>query len=773
MPAARLARLRRRARRVLVIEAVAVAAMLPVGVIAVFLIVGLAGFGGWKADLAGLIALGFALRHAIRRYHPPAPEAADRRIERDSRLPHRPLAALGDEPALAGAMPLWQAYRARLDRSLATARVGLPRPDFAAHDPFALRFLLLLGLIAAWIAAGSQAGPRLAASVDFTSPFARPGLGVQAWITPPRWAGTTPRLIGAGTSAGTSKVSALAGSTLSVVVTGAGSNAPAARIAGKALDFTSITTGSFRTRLRLDHTATLTIGPFWNRIARYRITVIAPTPPRIGFTAPPAPTGDGQHVALAWRGTSRYGLTTLALDMAPVDAPGAVSDHAALPAPPARGASFEGSARLDLLASPLAGMTVEGTLAAVNRDGQTGTSSPARFQLPAPALHNPTARTIEAIRRDLALGTPGRAVLAARLRALAASPPGPLTPGTRKSLAHFAAGFGPATPDYAEAQANLWMLVQRAEFGATYKAVQKFDEAAQALRQALKRGLDGHPADRQTVERLISRLDRAMQARQAAEAARGKPDEHAAAQSSAIDRLARRIQHELAAGETARARQDLAKLRQMLDRTQNPNARSASQAAQRREAAAGHLASIMRQEARLMDQTAQQATMPRFGNQAAIPGSSSSARLAERQDALRRQLSSAARTMAGAGLPEQPQLGRGQQAMASAGNALRAGDMQAGLSGERAAIAALQQAQNALAAMPGQGLPGGGPSGLGQHAAGGEGEFGNQNASTVSIGKAGAHSDARRIQGELIRRDATPGLPPEAHRYYGRLLGGE
>jgi hypothetical protein len=98
--------------------------------------------------------------------------------------------------------------------------------------------------------------------------------------------------------------------------------------------------------------------------------------------------------------------------------------------------------------------------------------------------------------------------------------------------------------------------------------------------------------------------------------------------------------------------------------------------------------------------------------------------------------------------------------------------MPAGLSGERAAIAALQQAQNALAAMPGHATPGGGPSGLGQHAAGGEGEFGNQNDSMVSIGKAGAHSDARRIQSELIRRDATPGLPPEAHRYYGRLLGG-
>lgn len=773
MPAARLARLRRRARRVLVAEAVAIAAMPPAGVVAVFLIVGLAGFGGWRADLAGLIALGLALRHAIRRYRPPAAEAADRRIERDSRLHHRPLAAYGDAPALAGAAPLWEAHRARTDRALATARVGLPRPDFAAHDPFGLRFLLLLGLIAAWAAAGSRAGSRLAASVDFASPFARPGLAVQAWITPPRWAGATPRLIGAGSG----KVTALAGSTLAIIVTGAGDAAPAAWIGGKALGFAGIGTGSFRARETLDRTTTLRIGPFWNRIARERITVIAPTPPRIGFAAPPAPTADARRVALAWRGASRYGLTALRLVLRPVDAPGARADRAALPVAKPHGERIAGSTRLDLLASPLAGMTVDATLAAVNRAGQTGRSAPARLALPAPALHDPTARALEAIRQALARGEPGRPALAARLGTLAATPPGKLTPGTRAALARFAAGFGPTAPDYAQAEAGLWTLVQRAELGTAYKATRQLDAAARALHQALARALAGHPMERARFQQLMQQLDRAMQARRDATKRSARGDQaQQAAQRTAIDRLANQIRQELASGQTAQAARDMARLGQMLNRLTAPQASgsaAAQQQQQQRQAAARRLAAIMREEAKLMDRTARRGAMPAPGGQPALPAQQGAAGLAQRQEALRQQLADAARAMQGEGLPGQSTLGQGQRSMTAARDALGTGDIPAALSGERQAIASLQQAAGALAAMAGQNPAGGGPVAAGQNASGGEGAFGNQNASDVSLGKAGLHSAARQIENALIHRDQRPGLPTDAHRYYGRLLGSE
>lgn len=767
MPAARLARLRRRARRVLVAEAVAIAAMPPAGVVAVFLIVGLAGFGGWRADLAGLIALGLALRHAIRRYRPPAAEAADRRIERDSRLNHRPLAAYGDVPALAGAAPLWEAHRARTDRALAIARVGLPRPDFAAHDPFALRFLLLLGLIAAWAAAGSRAGSRLAASVYFASPFARPGLAVQAWITPPHWAGATPRLIGAGSG----KVTALAGSTLAIIVTGAGDAAPAAWIGGKTLGFAGIGTGSFRARETLDRTTTLRIGPFWNRIARERITVIAPTPPRIGFAAPPAATADARRVALAWRGASRYGLTALRLVLRPVDAPGAKADRAALPVAKPHGERIAGSTRLDLLASPLAGMTVDATLAAVNRAGQTGRSAPARLALPAPALHDPTARALEAIRQALARGEPGRPALAARLGTLAATPPGKLTPGTRAALARFAAGFGPTAPDYAQAEAGLWTLVQRAELGTAYKATRQLDAAAQALHQALARALAGHPMVRARFQQLMQQLDRAMQARRDAAPAAAQASK---AQRSAIDRLAGRIRQELTSGQTAQAERDMARLGRMLNRLTAPQASPAAAAAQRqRQAATRRLAAIMREEAKLMDRTARRGAMPALGGQPALPAQQGAAGLAQRQEALRQQLADTARAMQGEGLPGQSTLGQGQRSMTAARDALGTGDIPAALSGERQAIASLQQAAGALAAMAGQNPAGGGPVAAGQNAAGGEGAFGNQNASDVSLGKAGLHSAARQIENALIDRDQRPGLPAAAHRYYGRLLGSE
>jgi hypothetical protein len=68
---------------------------------------------------------------------------------------------------------------------------------------------------------------------------------------------------------------------------------------------------------------------------------------------------------------------------------------------------------------------------------------------------------------------------------------------------------------------------------------------------------------------------------------------------------------------------------------------------------------------------------------------------------------------------------------------------------------------------------GSGPSGLGQRASGGHGQYGNQNHGVIRLGRAGIKSDARTIQNELIRRDAAPGLPPPAHQYYHRLLGND
>lgn len=764
----RLARLRRRARIVLWVEALAIAAMVPVGVIVLFLILALTGAGGWIVDILGLAGLAATVWQAYRRFRAPEPAAIDRRIERDSGLAHRPIAAIEDRPApLEGAeAPLWAAYRARLDRAIAGAKVGVPVPDFAAHDPFALRALLLLGLIAAWIAAGPQAGSRLAGLLAPPRLFAGPAMSVQAWITPPRWTRGAPRLIGARDRI----VHALAGSSLSLIVTGAGGGAPAAWIGGKPLGFATLDRGSYRATQPLLVSTRVVVGPFWHRAARFRIDVTAPTPPLIGFTVPPHPDADGRRIDLSWRAESRYGLKSLALRYLPVSAPNARTESASL----ARGKRLSGAARLDLLASPYAGLAVSGRLAAINPANLTGRSAEAKFTLPAPHLVNRTAQALEDVRRALALTPTLRPALAKTLIAIGQSPPGAVTPGTGKAIRRFAAAFAAGGGKAAHPEAQLWTLVQRAEQGAAYRSAQQLDAARRALEQALERALDGRPETARQLRALLDRLNRTTEAHLSALAqqAQARNQQAQPMSMSAIDRLAQRIAHEAAAGEEAQARRDMRRLRHMLNQLQNAAPMSAAQAAAQRaeQNAAQALSHLMRRESRLMDRTGRR-SLPPMGNTAGQKPGPRSQALAQEQQGLQMALQAIRRAMANAGLPAMPELGNGKRAMAGAEAHLKAGDRAGAVPPERAAITALQQASGALQSMQAGHGTGGGPVGLDRHAPGGHGEFGNENRGVLSLGRAGAHSEARQIENELIRRDAEPGLPPPAHLYYHRLLG--
>ena len=107
----------------------------------------------------------------------PDQAAADRRLERDSNLPHRPLAALADRPVGNDAITdeLWQAHLLRAGQQIQRLQINLPKPGLAAVDRHALRVGLAVALVACLVIAGPDA-PALLIPVPIWWPL-RTGLG--------------------------------------------------------------------------------------------------------------------------------------------------------------------------------------------------------------------------------------------------------------------------------------------------------------------------------------------------------------------------------------------------------------------------------------------------------------------------------------------------------------------------------------------------------------------------------------------------------------------
>src|SRR5262249_59249202 len=86
-----------------------------------------------------------------------------RRLDSVSGLAHRPATAIADEMATpegdAWSKALWRAHVEQALAKVRSLRAGLPRPRLMLRDPFALRALVLVLLIATFVAAGGARVP--------------------------------------------------------------------------------------------------------------------------------------------------------------------------------------------------------------------------------------------------------------------------------------------------------------------------------------------------------------------------------------------------------------------------------------------------------------------------------------------------------------------------------------------------------------------------------------------------------------------------------------
>ena len=150
-----------------------------------------------RQQLAALVAVGSLVLLAllalgIRRFRWPTEAAARARI--DATLPGRPLASLRDTPAMGrddpGAQAVWAAHLARMRRIAALARPVRADLRLASRDPWALRLMALVLLIAALLFARDPRFETVSAALR-PAPGAAVAAGpsFEGWAEPPAYTG--------------------------------------------------------------------------------------------------------------------------------------------------------------------------------------------------------------------------------------------------------------------------------------------------------------------------------------------------------------------------------------------------------------------------------------------------------------------------------------------------------------------------------------------------------------------------------------------------------
>jgi len=488
------------------------------------------------------VLFGYRVRGAAQNFPGVDDDAAERRLERDSGLDHRPLRALHDRQVTGLESEivrgLWQAHLRRMADAARQLRVRWPSPGLARLDPMALRAVVGLFLVIGVVAAGSQAWGRLERALAPRLDGGPQGImEFSLWITPPAYTGAAPMFLErpkennlitspSGVPPSTPSVAALTmpvGSTL-LAQTGDSRQAPELVIGANIIQFADIGKSadgkgagtSFRIETVIGDedidADILEVRLGGRKLAAWPITVSADAPPEVEFTRAPSRTGRAQ-IRIDYEARDDYGLAGLQVvarraDGIPVPG-GEAAIHAELPLPGLGSKKVEGNALKDFSAHPWAGMAVLMTLETLDGRGQAGISDAISVVLPQRVFNHPVARALAETRKQL--NDPKPAVIAEVLAVLnsIASRPKHFFDDTVVFLALSVAQsrlIHDETPEGAGAvQVLLWETALRIEDGEFAIAERDLRKAQERLMKSLKNG-----ADAQEMERLMDEMKEAL-----------------------------------------------------------------------------------------------------------------------------------------------------------------------------------------------------------------------------------------------------------------------
>jgi len=527
-----------------------------------------------------------------------------RRLEVENGLKHRPLTAYVDELSIGTqdteTIRLWATYRAMLRRHFASLRVGAPKSDLAARDPYAFRMLTVLVLGTGLAFAGADASQLIRAGLmpDF-SDGAKDNGHVDAWLTPPDYTGHAPifltdeEAILHVADGGTDTVTVPQNSQLTIRISGA---AAPPEVSGplEEIEVDEIAPGTWSLTALVTKSGTVLVSTPQSANLIWEFDVVQDLVPEVAFAPDPFPTPLGL-VGLPYVVEDDYGVTDVEaqLSLVPLrDETGSFADgffdelgnprddalfsaasrnitELALPA--ARPQSIEDDPTLDWREHPWAGREVLLQLRAQDDAGGSGYTRPRRISLPQRTFLNPLAAALAEQRITLAQTADASLDVAITLDALTDRADLFMEDtmaylGIRTAV--WTLANNPRADDLQNTFDLLWDLALRLEDGDLSLALDRIRELEQALLDALSRG-----ADQGEIAELLAQLREAiaeyLAAMEQTEAQPSTADASEMMQTQDLDTLLDRIEEMAMTGSMQAAREMLQGLSDLLARMEN------------------------------------------------------------------------------------------------------------------------------------------------------------------------------------------------------------
>ena len=744
-----------------------------------------------------------------------------RRLDRG--FQHRPATTIDDKLAIGGEDPvvsaLWHAHLERASAAARTLRAGWPRPRLVERDPYALRALVVLALVATFFMAEGERWKRISAAFDFAGVVVPKLYRVDAWVTPPLYTGRPPVLLPGvrHDEPAPGEIAALqvpAGSVVVVRATGLSALDLAADggLAEEPNEAPKVAAGAIERHYKIAHDGALAVRGLPAGEVRWTFRAVPDRAPTIAFAKDPEVLGRAS-LALTYKLEDDYGVVNAeakfsrppARDGTPAPHPLVAPPDFALVLPHARTRSAVGQTNKDLTEHPWAGTKAIMVLVARDEAGNEGRSEAREMVLPQRPFSKPLARALIELRRMLALDANTRERVRGALEALMLAPErfavaAPIYLGLRTASTRIK--LSRSDDDLRGVVDYLWEIAVLLEDGTMSDAERDLRAAEDALRQALDRGATDEEIKRLT-DNLRQALDRFLQAlaeqmrRDGTTDARPLDRNTRMLRSQDLKNMLDRIENLARSGARDAARRLLDEMQAMLENLQRGRQARGDPKAGEMSEMLDQLGRMIQEQQKLRDRTFREGRESRTDRRNRAPDAGRSER--ERQafrdlqrnqeslrqqlqkmlEALKRQRERGDQTEAGPGDEPGDALGRAEQAMRDAEGALGEGDGDPAVDAQGRALQNLRRGAQSLADMMQQG-PGDGPGdafGPSPEAAQRTDPLGRPVRSreysddyTVKVPDEIDVQRARRVLEELRRRLGEPARPRQELDYLERLL---